>query len=731
MGPPGPCFRFFHPAFVTAARRGVGRLPPSGRPDPQAVFPAGPHIRPCVTKKGAIMPLPHKEPLTRRVRHAVLGGSINLADQSIFHKLSLIAFFAWVGLGADGLSSSCYGPAEAFLALGQHTFLAVFVALGTAVTILVISAAYSQIIELFPTGGGGYVVASKLLSPKVGMVSGCALLIDYVLTITLSVASGADAVFSFLPESWLPYRLTVAVGGVILLILLNLRGVKESVLALVPIFMLFVVTHAVAIGYGVFAHVSELPAVAARLGQDVTAARSELGMMGMFLLVLHAYSMGAGTYTGIEAVSNGLPILREPREKTGKRTMLYMALSLSLTVVGIIVCYLFFQVRPQEGKTLNAVLFEAVTAGWGPTFGGGFVLVTLISEALLLFVAAQAGFVDGPRVLSNMAIDRWLPTRFALLSDRLVTQNGILLMGVGALVLMFVSHGSVELLIVLYSINVFITFVLSQLGMVRHWWQVRGQGVHWKKGLCLNGLGLILTAFILVMVTWVKFFEGGWATLLITGALAAAAFGVKRHYTRVGQLIKKLDVLRAVVDPQNPYTPPIPPNPDDAAPDMRAPTAVVFVNGFNGLGVHTMLSVTRLFGKDIKNYVFVQIGVVDAAVFKGASELSRLKTNMERDLQTYVGVMQERGYHAEAHWAVGTDIVHEILELAPVLRDRFPRAIFFGGQLVFAKETYLTRLLHNYVVFTLQRQLYRMGLPFVIMPVLLDQPEELSPAPAV
>ncbi|UJX42223.1 APC family permease [Desulfovibrio sp. JY] len=662
--------------------------------------------------------------LAHRVRRAVIGDSINLADQSIFHKLSLIAFFAWVGLGADGLSSSCYGPAEAYLALGKHTFLAVFVALGTALTIGVISAAYSQIIELFPTGGGGYIVASKLLSPTVGMVSGSALLIDYVLTITLSVASGADAVFSFLPAAWLPYRLEAAVVGVVLLILLNLRGVKESVMALVPIFMLFVVTHAVALGYGIFSHAGAMPAVAARMTQDVATADRELGLMGMFLLVLHAYSMGAGTYTGIEAVSNGLPILREPREKTGKRTMLYMALSLALTVIGIIACYLLFEVRPQEGKTLNAVLFGAVTAGWGPTLGGGFVLVTLVSEALLLFVAAQAGFVDGPRVLSNMAIDRWLPARFALLSDRLVTQNGILLMGAGALILMLVSHGSVDLLIVLYSINVFITFVLSQLGMVRHWWQVRGQRAPWKKGLLLNGLGLLLTAFILVMVTWVKFFEGGWVTLLITGVLAAAAWGIRRHYNRVGVKIRTLDVLRAVVDPQNPYTPPIPDNPASGAePDPRAPTAVIFVNGFNGLGIHTLLSVVRLFGKDIANFVFVQIGVVDAAVFKGAAELARLKAGMERDLQTYVGLMRDRGYHAEAHWAVGTDIVQEILDLAPSLRERFPKAIFFGGQIVFEKETFLTRLLHNYVVFTLQRQLYRLGLPFMIMPVMLDRPD--------
>ena len=666
----------------------------------------------------------HK-PLARQVKNIVIGKSLNLADQSIFHHLSLIAFFAWVGLGADGLSSSCYGPAEAYLALGNHTFLAIFVALATVITIFVISAAYTQIIDLFPTGGGGYIVATKLLSPKLGMISGCALLIDYVLTISISIASGADAVFSFLPPTWVQWKMPVAIGGVILLTVLNLRGVKESVMVLVPIFMLFVVTHVVGLGYGLGSQVQQLSTVAASIGADVGAAHSELGMLGMVLLVLHAYSMGAGTFTGIEAVSNGLPILREPKAKTGKRTMLYMALSLSITVVGLIVCYLLFKVGSQPGKTLNAVLFESITAGWGPTLGGGFVLVTLASEALLLLVAAQAGFVDGPRVLSNMALDRWFPTKFALLSDRLVTQNGILLMGGAGLLLILATNGSVELLIVLYSINVFITFVLSQLGMVRHWWKVRGQAEHWRKGLCLNGLGLFLTGFILIMVTAVKFDEGGWVTLVITGALAAVALGVNRHYRRVGGLIKNLDGLRDAMAAEGGKAARIQENASASGKfDPQAATAVIFVNGYNGMGIHTLLSVVRLFGRDVKNYVFVQIGVVDAGVFKGAAELSRMKASMEKDLHSYEDIMRRRGYYAESLWAVGTDIVHEVLELAPAISERFPRAIFFGGQIVFEHESFVTKLLHNYVVFTLQRQFYRMGLPFMIMPILLDRPQE-------
>src|ERR1700720_3362294 len=170
--------------------------------------------------------------LPKRVKDLVIGRSPSPHDRSVFHKLSLIAFLAWVGLGADGLSSSCYGPQEAFLALGTHPYLSIFVGLASALTVFIISTSYSQIIELFPTGGGGYLVASKLLSPTVGMVFGCALLIDYVLTITISIAAGADALFSFLPSAWLSVKLEFAVAGVLMLTVLNLRGVKESVIPL-------------------------------------------------------------------------------------------------------------------------------------------------------------------------------------------------------------------------------------------------------------------------------------------------------------------------------------------------------------------------------------------------------------------------------------------------------------------------------------------------------------------
>src|SRR5207237_575403 len=235
-----------------------------------------------------------------RIRRLIFGAPKDVKDPDAFHKLSLIALLAWVGLGADGLSSSAYGPDEAFRQLGEHTGFAVLLALAMALTVFIISYGYSRIIEQFPSGGGGYLVASRLLAPKVGVISGAALLVDYVLTITISIASGADAIFSFLPAAWLPFKLPVAYAGVALL--------------------------------------------------------------------------------------------------TAKHTMVLMAVSLAVTAAGILLSYLLVHAAPVEGKTMNAVLLERVAGEWtigGVRVGGAFVVVALFSEGALLFVAAQAGFLDG------------------------------------------------------------------------------------------------------------------------------------------------------------------------------------------------------------------------------------------------------------------------------------------------------------------------------------------------
>ena len=649
------------------------------------------------------------------LKRYIIGERKTIDDRSIFHKLTLIAFFAWVGLGADGLSSSCYGPEEAFNALGKYPYLSIFIALGTAITIFVISASYSQIIELFPSGGGGYLVASKLLSPKVGMVAGSSLVIDYILTISISIVSGIDALFSFFSQDIHYLKIPLSMLALTIMIILNLRGVKESVSVLLPIFMIFVITHVAAIVYIIGSHAFEFPSVVSTTVQQWNGATSELGYMGAIMLILRAYSMGAGTYTGIEAVSNAMPILREPRVETAKTTMKYMAFSLAFVAVGLMLSYALMHVQDAPGKTLNAVLFEKLTMDWGAGLSTSILLIVLISEAVLLFVAAQAGFLGGPQILSNMALDRWFPTRFAMLSDRFVSQNGVLLVGIAAGIVVLATGGSVHLLIVLYSINVFITFTLSQLGMVKHWIQVRHVFPNWKSKIFINGLGLVMSSFILVAVVIIKFSEGGWATILLTGSLVALVLSFRRHYNQTSQQLKKLDeiVMTAIDDTL------LLPAEEEKYPacDPKAKTAVFLVSGFSGLGLHTLFTVMRTFEGTFKNFVFVQVGVLDAGNFKGSEEVDNLQMYIDTEANKYVNFMRNNGYYAESYTEIGTDVVSVVAELSKQIVERYPHTVVFGGQVVFPEESIFSKWLHNYTVFAVQRRLYLESIPVVILPV--------------
>jgi amino acid transporter len=660
------------------------------------------------------------ESFLTRLKNIFIGKPRDIYDKSLFKHISLIAFFAWIGLGSDGLSSSCYGPEEAFLALGKHTYLGIFVAIASALTIYIICASYNQIIHLFPTGGGGYLVASKLLSPTVGMISGCALLIDYVLTITISIASGADALFSILPSHLHEFKMPFAILCIASLTILNLRGIKESVVPLIPIFLVFVLTHLVAIVYAIISHLSNnIDTVTSSAISEINLAYSELGLYGIVFLILKAFSMGAGTFTGIEAVSNGIPILREPRVETAKKTMGYMAFSLAFTVVGLMLAYLIFNVHHVPGKTLNAVLFENMTYNWGQT-GTVFVFITLISEACLLFIAAQTGFLDGPRILGNMAVDRWLPTRFSMLSDRLVTQKGILIMGIASLLMILISKDSVKFLVVLYSINVFITFVLSQLGMVRHWWVVRKAEKDWFKKIFINGIGFTVCSFILISVIIMKFHEGGWITILITGLLVLFAIYVKRHYLNTAKHLRNLeDILKNADEEIENALRQIKIKCAIPEHEAKKKTAVILVNGYNGAGVQALINTITLFEGTFINYVFVEVGVLDAGTFKGENEIHHLEDHVKSDLNQYVRLVERHGFHGEAIKLLGTDVIEVTISEAPKIIERYPNCIFFGGQLVFPDDSLITPYLHNYAALALQKKFYREGIPFVVLPIVL------------
>lgn len=652
--------------------------------------------------------------LFAKIKRVVVGAPRNIKDPRIFHKISLIAILAWVGLGSDGLSSSSYGPQELFLALGTHKEIAIFLALATAITVILISLSYRQIIEHFPSGGGGYLVATKLLGPYPGVVSGCALLVDYILTISMSVSAGCDAIFSFLPQEWLPYKFSAIMFVLLLLIVLNLRGVRESVAFLFPIFLTFILTHILLIGYGIFGHLDRIPELTNQVHTGMSNSMAELGLFGVLFLAMRAFSMGGGTYTGIEAVSNGVQIMREPRVATGKRTMTLLAASLAITASGIIICYLLNNVYFVEGRTLNAVLANIVMSPFNTRYlplGDWLVVLTLVSEGALLFVAAQTGFLDGPRVLANMAVDSWVPHRFANLSERLVTQNGVWFMGVMSFFVLLYSRGDIGLLVILYAINVFITFSLSQLGMVRFWLGERREHRPYLRKMLINLAGLILCLLILTITITEKFTEGGWLTIVITSCFVITAFVIKAHYARVNSRLRKLDDLLTHIPTKKGKV-------SREPLDRHDPTVVILVAGFNGQGMHTLLQLPRIFPQGyIKNIIFVSIALIDSANFKGAAEVKSLEEHTKIALYRYQIYARKLGYRADSRFITDTEIIPGIVKLGKEIATEFPRVIFFSSRLVFKNETFFTHLLHNETPFAVQRALQFEGLQAMILPI--------------
>ena len=652
-------------------------------------------------------------PLIKKLRKFIVGAPLDPLKPETRKNIVLIAFLAWVGLGADGLSSSAYGPEEAFLALGSHTHLGLYMAAATAITVFVIALAYNQVIELFPSGGGGYKVASQLLGPHAGLVSGSALIVDYVLTISISVASGVDALFSLLPAGAQPFKLANEIVLIMVLTGLNLRGMKESIKVLLPIFLGFVITHILLIVYGVQAHAENLPGLIPDTLNETFSLAGETGWLFVASLFLRAYSLGGGTYTGIEAVSNNINRLAEPRVRTGKLTMIYMAFSLAFTAGGIIVLYLLWEAKPVQGQTLNAVVFNAIILSYGEAnewVNQITLAVVLALEAGLLLVAANTGFLGGPAVMANMAADSWVPRQFRQLSSRLVTQNGISLMGIAALAILVWTRGSVNLLVVLYSINVFLTFSMSILGLCVHWWRNRLTLEHWRRRLVLSIAGLVVTSGILLVTIVEKFEEGGWVTLLITGIVVGVCLLIRMHYDEVREQLRKIDELFVTAPTWNDTSP---------APqiDPARPTAVFLVGKNLGVGMHTLLWVQRLFPNHFKNFIFLAAGEVDAQSYGAKETMNELQQKIADSLNYYIGFCHSHGLAAAAFQVFGCDPVDELTELTEKVAQQFPNCVFFASKLIFQHDNFLTRMLHNQTALTMQSRLHLRGMQMVILPM--------------
>jgi hypothetical protein len=651
--------------------------------------------------------------LWNRIQMFLIGGSKSLDDSSLFHKLALIPVLAWVGMGADGLSSSAYGPEESFKVIQDHPYLVPFVVLASILTIFIISVAYSRVIEHFPHGGGGYIVASHLLGPHAGLVSGSALTVDYVLTITVSVAAGGDALFSLFPPEYMHYKLGLEFLSLVFLIVMNLRGVKESVLAVTPVFFTFVVSHVALIIATFTMHWGEIPQVAQGVSTGLSHDIAAVGWVFIIGMFFQAYSMGAGTYTGIEAVSNGLGILREPQVQTGKRTMVYMALSLAIAAGGLFLAYLIAGIKPMEGQTMNAVLATSIFGGG--TFGQGWfkdflIFATLASEAGLLIIAAQTGFVDGPRVMANMAVDSWFPKRFASLSERFTMQNGVLLFGVASIAALLYTKGNVDVLVVMYSINVFITFSLTEFSMSRFYFNQRKTNPGWIGKIYIHLIGLTMCSSILVIMIRQKFMAGGWITMVITIGLVGFCLMIKNYYEKVALRTRKLDEqLMGLIFDTPPTQEPM---------DPKKPTAVMLVDGYSSVGIHSLFSAFKIFFPDhFHNVVFVSVASVNSGNFKGQENIKELHDQVVADMEKYCDLARRMGIPASYEMELSTNVIQAATNLCKKAAQKFPHCVVFGGKLIFQKERWYQRFMHNQSVVLIQNRLQWEGIPMTVLPV--------------
>ncbi len=452
------------------------------------------------------------------LKRVLVGAPMSLA-QAHHERLSKVVALAV--FSSDALSSVAYATEEILLVLvlagAAAAHLTNPISFAIAGLLAVVAISYQQTIHAYPSGGGSYIVARANLGPTPGLVAAAALLIDYVLTVAVSVAAGVAAVTSALP-ALLTHRVALGVFFIALIAFANLRGVRESGRVFAVPTYFFIVTFAVLVGWGLVQWArGELPSVAAPAPAATTALT--------WFLVLRAFSSGCAALTGVEAISNGVPAFRPPEARNAAITMGWMAAILGVLFIGISLLASALGVTPAEDQTVVSQIARAL-------FGQGlFYYLVQASTTLILVLAANTSFADFPRLSSLLARDRYAPRQFRTLGDRLVFSNGVLILAALAALLIALFRGETHALIPLYAVGVFLSFTLSQSGMVRHWLAEQGAGWRWR--LVINGIGATVTGVVTVIIAMTKFTHGAWIVVLLIPVMVLAFRAVHQHYELV------------------------------------------------------------------------------------------------------------------------------------------------------------------------------------------------------
>ncbi len=469
-------------------------------------------------------------------RTSLIGRPLATADaphQTIGKAIGLAVF------ASDALSSTAYATQEILIILAAAGTVAFGYAFPIAVAIVVlltiVTLSYQQTIHAYPGGGGAYIVARDNLGELPARTAGAALLTDYILTVAVSVSSGVAQIASAYPALF-PYRVPLAVSMVLFIMVINLRGVKESgAIFAIPTYF-FVVTMFATVGLGLFRYLTgSLGTLVDPPALEIVAAQAITPF-----LILHAFSSGTAALTGVEAISNGITAFREPRSRNAGVTLLWMSVILGTLFLGITLLSHQIGAVPSEGETVISQLARTVYAGRGILYLG-----TIIATTVILIMAANTSFADFPRLSALLAVDGFLPRQFAYRGSRLVYSRGIVALAFIASALILVFRASVTALIPLYAIGVFLSFTLSQTGMARRWRKIgrlelgrevreRGSTLRydsgWRLKMLVNGFGAVCTGVVMLVFAVTKFRDGAWIVLVLIPMLVAVFWGIYRHY---------------------------------------------------------------------------------------------------------------------------------------------------------------------------------------------------------
>jgi len=461
-------------------------------------------------------------------KRLLVGNPIETAaqhDQRLSKRIALAVF------SSDALSSVAYASEAILFVLvlaGVHALpLVIPISVAIVMLLLIVGFSYRQTIHAYPNGGGAYIVAHENLGEVPGLIAAASLLIDYVLTVAVSISAGVFAITS-LASTWGyaslgDYRVEIALGCIALITVINLRGVKESgMIFSVPTYV-FIVSIVIMIALG-FYRVASGGWVAAAPQLAETAAAAE--PLSIFL-ILRAFAAGCTALTGVEAISNGVPAFKQPESKNASSTLIWMIVTLGVMFLGISVLAYYIGAAPREDvSVISQIAIQIV--GTGPAF-----FVIQVATALILVLAANTSYADFPRLASLLSRDRFLPRQFSSRGDRLVFSNGVVALGVFAALLVIAFNAREQAMLPLYAIGVFISFTLSQFGMVRHWMRERENG--WQRSVLINGVGALLTAVVLVVIVVTKFEQGAWAVLVLTPILVLLFRSIHLHYKQVAR----------------------------------------------------------------------------------------------------------------------------------------------------------------------------------------------------